>query len=58
MPLFLLGFLAWKIARHILKTMKFMSYAYECMHGDWGVDCEVVMVADVTRDTIVLQAMF
>ena len=54
MPLFLLGFLAWKIARHILKTMKFMSYAYECMHGDWGVDCEVVMVADVGRDTTLL----
>ena len=37
-----------------LKTMKFISYAYECTHGDWGVDCEFVMVVGVGRGTSVL----
>ena len=53
-PLFLLGFLAWKIVVHILKTMKSMSSACECTHGEWDVDCEFVMVAGVGRGTSAL----
>ena len=52
--LFPLGFLAWTIVVHTLKAMKFISYAYECTHGDWGVDCKFVMVEGVGRDTSVL----
>ena len=36
---------------HTLKTMKFISYPYECMHGDYDADCEIVMVAGVGRGT-------
>ena len=54
MPLFLLGFLAWKIVVHILETMKFMSSTCECTHGEQGVDCEFVMVVGVGRGTSVL----
>ena len=52
--IFCLGFLAWKVAMHILKTLKFISYAYECTHGDLDMDCEFVMVAGVNRSTSVL----
>ena len=54
MPLFLLGFSARKIAGHILNTMKSMSFARDCTHGEWGVDCEFVMVVGVGRGTSAL----
>ena len=55
MTLFLLGFLAWKIAGHTLKTRKSMSSTCECTHGEWGMDCEIVMVVGVGRGTSALQ---
>ena len=39
---------------HALNAMRFMSYACKCTHGEWGVDCEFVIVAGVGRDTSVL----
>ena len=54
MPLFLLGFLAWKVAGDTLKAMKSISHTCECMHGVWDVDCEFVMVVGVGRDISVL----
>ena len=58
MSLFLLRFLACKIARHTLKAMKSMSSTFECTHGEWDVDCEFVMVAGVARRTSALQSIF
>ena len=51
---FYLDFWHGKLWYTSLKTMKFMSHAYECMHGDWYVDCEFVMVAGVGRGISVL----
>ena len=46
--------LAWTIAGHILKTMKSISYTCECTHRNQDVDCEIMMVMGVGRDTNVL----
>ena len=48
-----LGFLAWHIAVHTLKTMKSVLFTCECTHGEQDIDCEVVMVAGVGKDTSV-----
>ena len=54
MPLFLLRFLAWTIAGHILKTMTSISYTCKCTHRVRDVGREFVMVAGVSRGTNVL----
>ena len=54
MPLFSLGFLAMTVAMHTFKTMKSISYTCESTHGEQDVDCEIVMVAGVSRGTNVL----
>ena len=40
-----------------IKTIKSISYAYECTHGEQDADCEIVMVAGVGRGANVLKYM-
>ena len=39
---------------HTSNAIRSISFAYECTHGEQGVDCEFVMVVGVGRDTSVI----